>query len=674
MRKISSFTARHLLIVCGLCAAVGLIGSAAPVAAQWEDCVDPTGLPDSWCTWNESLSPTTVQAGAYLSLSFDTDSGWPCASNTFVSASYADPSRIVVNGVPVTGTPTFGGTGAIYVIPPFSGIQHFNIVFGIDGCAPTDCVKPAGGGYVGPFVTIGSYATGWSTVLPFRVEGDALMLSSVTPDHGPTAGNTQVEIKGAGFANGAAVTFGGTPGTSVTVVDCNTLRVRTPAHAAGRVGVTVTNPGAQAASLGSGYQYMAPLVITSISPTEGPTDGGTAVTVMGGGFLTGATLTLGGVAANSVFVVSQSTMTAVTSAHAKGKVDVVVTNPDSEKATLVNGYEYTAGADCQLGISQVAPASGMETGGDLVTIYGDCFADGATVTFGSTPAAVVNWINSQQMTAVTPPHAPAVVDVTVTNPDSNSATLPLAYTYLQVNYYADMEITKTGRPNPVTLGHNLTYIIKVVNQGPDNATGVTVTDRLPAKAAFGSAIANQGTWSLNDRVLTWYAGGLDKGAMTSLKIVVVPVRPGTISNTATVVASEVDSDASNNTVTLSGTVNVEGMPDLAPVWKSAKVADGQISAVVRASNLGTVSSGPFAVKVWLSRTASSHGKKPVKTQEILNVKAGGVSEPVVIHCESLPGYKYLIAEVDTEDTVNESDDSNNVEEKQVQSVTPGAEE
>lgn len=64
--------------------------------------------------------------------------------------------------------------------------------------------------------------------------------------------------------------------------------------------------------------------------------------IYGTGFGDGATVTIGGVAATSVVVVNQLTITCTTPAHAAGAVDVVVTNLDGGTATLTNGYTYVA--------------------------------------------------------------------------------------------------------------------------------------------------------------------------------------------------------------------------------------------------------------------------------------------------------------------------------------------
>jgi IPT/TIG domain len=81
--------------------------------------------------------------------------------------------------------------------------------------------------------------------------------------------------------------------------------------------------------------------VTAISPTSGTTSGGTSVTITGTGFLSGATVSLGGSSATNITVVSSTSITATTPAHTAGTVDVVVTNTDSQSGTLSNGYTYS---------------------------------------------------------------------------------------------------------------------------------------------------------------------------------------------------------------------------------------------------------------------------------------------------------------------------------------------
>ncbi len=68
-------------------------------------------------------------------------------------------------------------------------------------------------------------------------------------------------------------------------------------------------------------------ILTSLSPTSGTTNGGTSVTLTGSGFTGATSVTFGGTAATGVTVVSDTTITATTPAHAAGAVAVAVTAP-----------------------------------------------------------------------------------------------------------------------------------------------------------------------------------------------------------------------------------------------------------------------------------------------------------------------------------------------------------
>jgi IPT/TIG domain len=81
------------------------------------------------------------------------------------------------------------------------------------------------------------------------------------------------------------------------------------------------------------------LAVAAVSPTIGPTSVASEIRVSGAGFLNGAVVTLGGVAAR-VIAVTSTTITAMTMVHPAGTVDVVVTNPDGPSATLASAYTF----------------------------------------------------------------------------------------------------------------------------------------------------------------------------------------------------------------------------------------------------------------------------------------------------------------------------------------------
>jgi hypothetical protein len=87
--------------------------------------------------------------------------------------------------------------------------------------------------------------------------------------------------------------------------------------------------------------------VTAISPTLGPDAGGTKVTITGTNFAAGATVTIGGVAATGIQVVSATSITATTGAGAGATADVIVTVA-GQSGRLTGGYTYQAAVDALL--------------------------------------------------------------------------------------------------------------------------------------------------------------------------------------------------------------------------------------------------------------------------------------------------------------------------------------
>jgi hypothetical protein len=86
--------------------------------------------------------------------------------------------------------------------------------------------------------------------------------------------------------------------------------------------------------------------ITGIDPASGAAAGGTSVTLTGENFRRKLpTIKFDGTDATNVVVVSDTSLTCDTPAHAVGQVNVVASNEDGNwtgQDTLTNGFEYTA--------------------------------------------------------------------------------------------------------------------------------------------------------------------------------------------------------------------------------------------------------------------------------------------------------------------------------------------
>ena len=80
-------------------------------------------------------------------------------------------------------------------------------------------------------------------------------------------------------------------------------------------------------------------------------------------------------------------------------------------------------------ILSVDPTSGTFAGGDLVTITGSNFVDPPLVRFGGTASPSVTFVSSSELTAETPAHYPALVDIEVENPSTAVGRLTNAFTF-----------------------------------------------------------------------------------------------------------------------------------------------------------------------------------------------------------------------------------------------------
>jgi hypothetical protein len=84
------------------------------------------------------------------------------------------------------------------------------------------------------------------------------------------------------------------------------------------------------------------LAVLYVTPCHGTTAGGTAVTVKGTGFVTGAGVKFDGTSATGVSFVNSTAINCTTPAHAAGDVAVRVTNPDASYAEDAAGFAYVA--------------------------------------------------------------------------------------------------------------------------------------------------------------------------------------------------------------------------------------------------------------------------------------------------------------------------------------------
>ena len=97
------------------------------------------------------------------------------------------------------------------------------------------------------------------------------------------------------------------------------------------------------------------------------------------------------------------------------------------------------------------------------------------------------------------------------------------------------------------------YTTDILNEGPENASGVTFKDTLPNTVSFVSATATQGSCTHSNGIVTCAIGSLEPGfdATVSISVTMGPnAHDGTVTNIMNVMAAEPDPAPANDTATL----------------------------------------------------------------------------------------------------------------------------
>ena len=238
-----------------------------------------------------------------------------------------------------------------------------------------------------------------------------------------------------------------------------------------------------------------------------------------------------------------------------GESDLSMTKTGPSPVPVGIPFDYTLtvmndGPDDATGVTVTDTLPSSFTLGTITPSQGSCGNVGNTVTCDL--GTIANGANATVTITVTPTQAGIITNTAVVSGDqpdpdpSDNSDTETTTVEGEGEPSANLSITKTGSPNPVIVNQLLTYTVTVTNLGPDDATGVVVTDTLPAGAIFESATPDQGSCSEALGVVTCNLGTVTGSSSVIITIVVTPTVVGTASNSVTVESEVNDPDENDN--------------------------------------------------------------------------------------------------------------------------------
>lgn len=163
-----------------------------------------------------------------------------------------------------------------------------------------------------------------------------------------------------------------------------------------------------------------PPTITGLSPSSGPTNGGTSVKISGT-YLFGVTKVMFGPVPVSSFTIDPSGqfLVAISPPDVAGSVYVTVVGPAGAFPSTPS-IQFTYSALSLPVITSISPSSGTVTGGTIVTLQGSGFTGATSVQFGAAVAKSFTVNSDTTITAVTPAGPPGGTLAVVWTPAGKS--------------------------------------------------------------------------------------------------------------------------------------------------------------------------------------------------------------------------------------------------------------
>src|SRR5581483_10107046 len=208
-----------------------------------------------------------------------------------------------------------------------------------------------------------------------------------------------------GFTDAAIVYFGMTLATDVVINSDSQITATTPASVPAIVDITVVTPGGTSAvTAADEYTYVAAPTLTGVTINDGPTVGGTKVTISGTNLAGATEVDFGSMPAGSFVIDSATEITAIVPpANSAGTVDVRVTTAGGTSA-VSSGDKFLYVVLPVVTKLTPSPAQTSENFGGAVAMDGDAMVIGAPSANSDEGAAYVfikstaGWIQTAMLT------------------------------------------------------------------------------------------------------------------------------------------------------------------------------------------------------------------------------------------------------------------------------------
>jgi len=294
-------------------------------------------------------------------------------------------------------TPTAAVTGALIAITGnnFTGTYTLTLggtpVTSFTVVSSTSIVAKVGSGSTGALSLTtpgGTAALNGFTFIP------APTITSLAPTAAPTG--ALITITGSNFEGTSAITLGGTPVTSFTIVSSTTIVAIVGSGSTGAV--SLVTPGGSASR--SGFIFIPAPIITSFTPAAAPK--GSIVTINGLNFSGTFAITLGGTPVSSFKILTPYAIIAVVGNGSTGAVSL--TTPGGSAS--INGFTFVPAPV----ITSFTPTSAEA--GDLITISGKNFTGTTDLSLGNVPVVSFTVVSSSTIIAIVGSGATGSVELT----------------------------------------------------------------------------------------------------------------------------------------------------------------------------------------------------------------------------------------------------------------------